>query len=45
MTASLIWIAAAIGIAAMKKIEPQNRAYPIYAATVAALFTIVTYFS
>lgn len=45
MTVALIWIATATGVAAMAKIEPHNRTYPIYAVTVATLFTIVTYLS
>ncbi len=41
----IIWIAAAVGIVIMKKIEPHNRAYPVYAVIVALLFTISAYLS
>lgn len=41
----MIWIATAAGIAVMKKIEPHNWLYPVYAVLVAALFTISAYLS
>ena len=45
MMVGIIWITAAAGIVIMKKIEPHNRVYPVYAVIVAALFTISTYLS
>lgn len=45
MAIGIIWSAAMAGIVIMKKNEPHNRAYPVYAVIVAALFTISTYLS
>ena len=36
----IIWIVAIIGIFVMKKIEPYNRLYLIYALTICGLMTI-----
>ncbi len=45
MMVGIIWIAAAAGIAVMKKIEPHNRVYPVYAVIVALIFTLSTFLS
>lgn len=45
MEIGIIWIVAAIGIAIMKKIEPHNWVYPVYAVIVALMFTLSTFLS
>ena len=45
MAIGIIWIAAMAGIVIMKKIEPHNRVYPVYAVIVALLFTLSTFLS
>lgn len=45
MMVGIIWITATAGIVIMKKIEPNNRAYPVYAVIVALLFTLSTFLS
>ena len=37
---SIIWIVAIVGIFVMKKIEPYNKIYPIYAVVICGLMTI-----
>ncbi len=41
----IIWITAVAGIVIMKKIEPHNWVYPVYAVIVALLFTLSTFLS
>ena len=45
MEIGIIWIVVAIGIAIMKKIEPHNWVYPVYAVIVALMFTLSTFLS
>ena len=45
MAIGIIWVTATAGIVIMKKIEPNNRAYPVYAVIVALLFTLSTFLS
>lgn len=45
MAIGIIWFVAVTGIVIMKKIEPHNRAYPVYAVIVALLFTLSTFLS
>lgn len=45
MAIGIIWITATAGIVIMKKIEPNNRAYPVYAVIVVLLFTLSTFLS
>ena len=42
---SIVYIACAAGIPIMKKIEPDNKWYPVYSLVILTLFTIfiVTY--
>lgn len=42
---AIVWLAIILGIAAMRKIEPHNWVYPIYAVTIAVLATISVYHS
>lgn len=37
----VVWLLAGIGCCIMKKIEPENRLYPIYVLIVCVLFTCV----
>lgn len=41
---SIICIAAIIGIFVMRRVDPQNKIYPIYAALVTVAFSTVVWF-
>lgn len=45
MGIAILWAAVIAGTAVMRKIEPHNWIYPIYAATIAALATILIHHS
>ncbi len=45
MGIAILWVAVIAGVAVMRKIEPHNWIYPIYAVTIAALATISIYHS
>ena len=40
-----VWLFGGIGCCVMKKIEPENRLYPIYVLIVCVLFTCVVIMS
>lgn len=41
----IVWSAIVIGIFVMKKIEPRNKVYPVYAILVGILYTIIFIFN
>nr|DAT27993.1 MAG TPA: hypothetical protein [Caudoviricetes sp.] len=41
----IVWAVAIAGIIAMKKIQPSNRFYPVWAVSIATLFLIGMWFS
>lgn len=41
----LMWLLAVVCILAMKKIEPDNKAYPVWTVFVMALFTLFTIYT
>lgn len=42
MLIAILWTVVIVGIAVMRKLEPHNWWYPIYAVTIAVLATIST---
>ena len=45
MLIAILWTVVIAGIAVMRRIEPHNWIYPIYAATIAVLATISVHHS
>ena len=37
---AFVWIVGAIGCMVMKRIQPENKLYPIYAVSICSLFTV-----
>lgn len=45
MAVVLVWIVALAGILIMKKIQPEDKIYPAWAATICIIFTLFVKFS
>lgn len=44
MAVVLVWIVALTGILIMKKIQPEDKIYPAWAATICIIFTLFVKF-